>query len=131
MEQDYFPNETSEKSFGFKVIMALVALMILSIIAVRVYSLSTYNVAPVPTLYREPLWYNITTILLSLIALVGIFFTWQYRKIGVYLTLGALFVIIVINPEFDLIRTLAPMFTLFIYSGYGLFEIIPKWKFFR
>ncbi|MDO5654780.1 MAG: hypothetical protein Q4G27_01410 [Flavobacteriaceae bacterium] len=131
MTQDYFPNESPEKSFGFKVIMTLVALMILSIIVVRVYSLSLYNVAPDPTLYREPLWYNISSIVLSIIALIGVWLTWQYRKVGVYLTIAALFLMVIINPEFDLLRTLAPMFTLFVYSGYGLFEIIPKWKFFK
>lgn len=131
MEQDYFPNESPEKSFGFKVILTLVALMTLSILAVRIYSLSTYTVAPDPTLTREPLWYNYLSILLCLVTLAGLFFTWQYRKIGVFITAGALFIMIVANPEFSLLRTLAPLFTLFIFSGYGLFEIIPKWKFFK
>lgn len=131
MSQDYFPNETPEKSFGFKVVLTLTALMILSIIGVRLYSLSTYNVMPDPTLVREPLWYNITTIILSFATLVGLWFTYQYRKLGVYLTIASLFIIIVINPEFSLLRTLAPLFTLFIFSGYGLFEIIPKWQFFK
>lgn len=131
MNQEYFQNETPEKSFGFKVILTLVALMTLSIIAVRVYSLSTYNVLPDPTLVREPLWYNYLSIVLSIITLVGLWFTWQYKKWGVYTTIISLFLMIVINPEFSLLRTLAPLFTLFIFVGYGLFEIIPKWKFFR
>ena len=130
-DQDYFANETSEKSFGFKVVLALVALMVLSIIVVRIYSLITYEVIVDPTLLREPMWYNLSTIGLSIITLVGLWYTWLYKKLGVYLTAGALFAIIAINPEFDLFRTLAPLFTLFIFTGFGLFEIIPKWKFFK
>ena len=130
-EKDYFPNETAEKGFGFKVILTLVALMILSIVAIRIYALSTYDVAPDPTLVREPLWYNYLSIVLGIIALVGLWFTYQFKKMGVYTVVASLFIMISANPEFSLIRTLAPLFTLFIFVGYGLFEIIPKWKFFK
>lgn len=131
-EQDYFPNETNERSFGFKVITTLVILMVLSIIGSRVYSLISYNDVLVdPTLGKEPLWYNLATIGLSIVSLIGLILTWQFRKLGVYLTVAGLFIIIIINPEFDLFRTLAPLFTLFVFTGYGFFEIIPKWKFFK
>jgi len=130
-EKEYFPDETNEKTFGFKVILTLVILMLLSIIGSRLWSLGSYDVAPDPTLMREPLWYNIATIILAIVSLIGVILTWQFRKIGVYLTAAGLFIIIIINPEFDLFRTLAPLFTLFVFIGYGLFEIIPKWRFFK
>ncbi len=129
--QDYFENTSSEKNLGFKLIIGLTAFMIFSILAIRLYSLSTLQVAPDPTLYAEPAWYNYTVIFLSVVALGMLYLTYQYKKNGVYGTILSLFIIILINPEFSLLRTLAPMFTLFIFVGYGLFEIIPKWKFFK
>lgn len=131
MRQDYFQNETAEKTFGFKVIITLVTLMTLSIIGIRIYSLQTYDVTPDPTLIREPLWYNYVVMVIGVVTLVGLWFTWQFKKIGVYITIASLLLIILLNPEFSLLRTIAPLFTLFIFVGYGLFEIIPKWQFFK
>lgn len=131
-DQDYFPNETNERSFGFKVIMALVGLMVLTIAATRIYSLVSYEGVPLdPTVPHDPLWYNLSTIGLSIMAFIGIILTWNFRKIGVYLVVAGLFTIVMINPEFELFKTLAPLFTLFVFTGYGFFEIVPKWKFFK
>ncbi|MXV38524.1 hypothetical protein GO491_07520 [Flavobacteriaceae bacterium Ap0902] len=131
MRNEYFENETAEKTFGFKVIIALVGLMSIAIAAVRLYKTITADVMIDPTLTPEPLWYNYTTIVLVLVTLVGLYYTWKFRKMGVYMVIISLFTIIVLNPEFDLFKTLAPLFTLFIFVGYGLFEIIPKWRFFK
>lgn len=132
MRNDYFEHETAEKSFGFKVILAFVALMILSIIGFRIHGIVTYEgVALDPTLTPDPMWYNYTIIVLGLIALGGIIATWNFMKVGVYTVIVSLFLTIVLNPDFSLVKTIAPMFTLFVFSGYGLFEIIPKWRFFK
>lgn len=132
-EKEYFPDETNEKTFGFKVVLTLVGLMLLALIAVRIYMLQTYDVLPDPTLEdsREPLWYSLTAISLAIISIIGLFFTWKFRKFGVYLTAIGLFLIVVLNPDFELFSTLAPLFTLFVFLGFGMFEIIPKWKFFK
>lgn len=132
-EQEYFPNETNEKSFGFKVILTLVGLMLLAIIGVRLYMLQTFDVLPDPTLESqvEPLWYSITAIVLAIISIFGLILTWNFRKLGVYITSIGLFLIVVLNPDFELFSTLAPLFTLFVFLGYGMFEIIPKWRFFK
>lgn len=129
--QNYFENETPEKTFGFKTVITLVALMILSFSAIMVYNILFPPISPDPTLFIPPLWYNLLGSLLAIIALVGLGFTWNYRKIGVYIVIAALMLIIMLNPEFSLLRTLAPVFTLFIFVGFGLFEIIPKWQFFK
>lgn len=133
MNNDYFQNETAEKTFGFKVILTLVALMILSIIGIRIFTMigAGSDVALDPTLQPDPVWYNYSVVLLGLISLAGICFTWMYRKIGIYMVAISLFLIVLLNPEFSLLKTLAPLFTLFIFVGFGLFEIIPKWKFFK
>lgn len=133
MNNDYFQNETAEKTFGFKVILTLVALMTLSIIGIRIFTMigAGSDVALDPTLQPDPVWYNYSVVLLGLISLAGICFTWMYRKIGIYMVAISLFLIVLLNPEFSLLKTLAPLFTLFIFVGFGLFEIIPKWKFFK
>lgn len=132
-EQEYFPNETNKKTFGFKVILTLVGLMLLAIIGVRIYMLQTFDVLPDPTLASEvePLWYSLSAIVLAIISIIGLFLTWKFRKLGVYITSIGLFLIVVLNPDFELFSTLAPLFTLFVFLGYGMFEIIPKWRFFK
>lgn len=130
-KENYFENESPEKSFGFKVVLTLVALMILSFMVVRIYTLFSPKVQMDPTLFVEPEWYNISVILLAIVALAGLVATYMYRKIGVYMVCAALFIMVVINPEFNLMRTLLPLFTFFFFVGYGLFEIIPKWRFFK
>lgn len=123
----YFDNETNEKSFGLKVILTLVALMILSIMGIQLYHLLGLSQdANIPET-----WYSVGIVLCNLAALAGLWLTYLFKKIGVYLTCIALFICIVLDPNFSLIKTLAPLFTLFIYVGFGLFEIIPKWRFFE
>ncbi|MDO5510953.1 MAG: hypothetical protein Q4F57_09670 [Weeksellaceae bacterium] len=129
--QNYFQNETPEKTFGFKTILTFVALMIISHAALMVYNIVSPPISPDPTLFIPPLWYNILGSLLSITALVGLGMTYNYRKIGVYVVIASLLLIVVLNPEFSLLRTLVPVFTLFIFVGFGLLEIIPKWQFFR
>lgn len=129
-QKDYFPDETPEKTFGFKFILTLVAIMIMSIIGIRIYTWESYSAAPDPTLQREPVWYFWSVIILGILALIGLLYTYQYKKWGVYLVILSLFLMVVINPNFSLMITLAPLFTLFVFVGYGLFEIIPKWKYF-
>src|SRR5690606_28468264 len=66
-----------------------------------------------------PSWYPGATLGLGLLALLGVILVYFYRKIGVYLTIGALFISIAMQPEFMPDGTLYSMFTLFIFIGYG------------
>lgn len=78
-----------------------------------------------------PQWYPLATIGLGIAALLGITLVYFHRKIGVYLTIAALFISIVMQPEFMPDGTLYSMFTLFVFIGYGLSVIIPHWKEYR
>lgn len=131
-KNDYFEKETSTRSLGFVLIILLAAFMVLAMISIRIYGLNTSDVAPDPTLYVEPSWYNYIVIALGIDALFSLFLTYKFYKIGVYSTALSLFLMVVLNPDPDsLIHSLAPIFTLFVFLGYGLFEIIPRWKFFK
>ncbi|MBV7440444.1 hypothetical protein KRX57_03355 [Weeksellaceae bacterium TAE3-ERU29] len=130
-KENYFKNETKTKGFGFKFILSIVAFMIISFATFAVKRIVENPVQLDPTLGIDPLWYSYSIVILSIITLIGLWLTYMYRKWGVYIVIGALLSMIVINPEYSLLRTLLPMFTLFTFIGYGLFEIIPKWKFFK
>lgn len=128
---DYFPNETPEKSFLFKMILTLVGLMVFSFMLSRIYSVLTFEAMIDPNIKPDPLWLTISIVILSIMTIVGLFLTYKYKKIGVYTVATALFLMVSINPEFDVMNTLAPLFTLFVFIGYGFMEIVPKWRFFK
>lgn len=130
-KKNYFENETAEKGIGFKVILLLEALMIIIFAAFSLKRIVENPVQLDPTIGIDPLWYSYSIVVLSIIALIGLWFTYMYRKWAVYSVIISVFLMILINPYFSLIKTLIPMFTLFIFVGYGLFEIIPKWRFFK
>lgn len=129
-DSNYFPDATPEKSLGFKLVLILVAIMTISFSFFRVKRIIEDPVQLDPTLGIEPLWYTYTVLAMAIITLVALWFTYQYKKWGVYATASALFIIVILNPEFCLQKTLLPMFTLFTFVGYGLFEIIPRWKYY-
>lgn len=128
---DYFPNETAEKSFLFKVILTLVGLLVFSFMMSRIYSVLTFEAAIDPNIQPDPLWLTISLVVLSITTIIGLFLTYNFRRIGVYTVVVSLFLMVTINPEFDVMNTLAPLFTLFIFIGYGFMEIVPKWRFFK
>ena len=130
-KQNYFENETAEKGIGFKFIISLEVLMIIIFAAFSLKRIIENPVQLDPTIGIDPLWYSYSIVVLSIIALIGLWFTYMYRKWAVYTVISAILLMIIINPEFSLIKTLIPMFTLFIFVGYGLFEIIPRWRFFK
>lgn len=128
---DYFPNETAEKSFLFKVILTLVGLMVFSFMVSRIYSVLTFEAVIDPNIQPDPLWLTISFVVLSITTIIGLFLTYNFKRIGVYTVAASLFLMVSINPEFDVMNTLAPLFTLFVFIGYGFMEIVPKWKFFK
>lgn len=78
-----------------------------------------------------PSWYPITTIVLSVLSLVGIVLTYMFRKVGPYLVVSTLFIASAVQPEFMADGTLYTLFALFVFMGYGLAVIFPYWKRFK
>ncbi len=75
-----------------------------------------------------PSWYPITTIVFSVISLIGLVLTYFLKKIGVYIIVASLFLAATIQPEFMPDGTLFTLFTLFFFVGYGLAILYPHWK---
>jgi len=123
------------RSIWFKGLIALMLVLIAGILF-RGYRLWSTN----DFLFKEhfqledlqmPQWYPMATLSLGFLSLIGIILVYFYRKIGVYLTIAALFISIAMQPEFMPDGTLYSMFTLFVFVGYGLSVVIPHWKEFK
>lgn len=124
-----------KRSIWFKGLIALMLVLIGGILF-RGYRLWSTN----DFLFKEhfklddlkmPEWYPMATLGLGLLALIGVVLVFLYRKIGVYLTIFALFISIVMQPGFMPDGTLFSMFTLFVFVGYGLSVVIPHWSEFK
>ena len=128
-------HESNNKSFLFKSMIFIMVFLILSILY-RGYQLFVTN----DYLFRQMLindapemtkWYPITTLILGVVSLVGIFLVNSYKRIGVYMVVASLFIASAIQPEFMADGTLFTMFTLFVFIGYGLAIIYPYWYKFK
>ncbi len=128
-------HESNNKSFLFKSMTFIMVFLILSILY-RGYQLFVTN----DYLFRQmlnndapemPKWYPITTLILGVVSLVGIFLVNSYKRIGVYMVVASLFIASAIQPEFMADGTLFTMFTLFVFIGYGLAIIYPYWYKFK
>ena len=128
-------HESNNKSFLFKSMIFIMVFLILSILY-RGYQLFVTN----DYLFRQmlnndapemPKWYPITTLILGVVSLVGIFLVNSYKRIGVYMVVASLFIASAIQPEFMADGTLFTMFTLFVFIGYGLAIIYPYWYKFK
>lgn len=125
----------NKKSFLFKSMIFIMAFLILSILYRGVQLIITGDY-----LFREmmngdapemPTWYPIVTLAFGLVSLVGIFLVNAYKRLGVYLVVGSLFLSAAIQPEFMADGTLFTMFALFVFIGYGLAIIYPYWDKFK
>ena len=128
-------HESNNKSFLFKSMIFIMVFLILSILY-RGYQLFVTN----DYLFRQmlnndapemPKWYPITTLILGVVSLVGIFLVNSYKRIGVYMVVASLFIASAIQPEFMADVTRFTMFTLFVLIGYRLAIIYPYWYMFK
>ena len=124
-----------KKSFLFKSMIFIMVFLLLSILY-RGYQLLVTNDYLMRDLLNQdapemPSWYPISTIIFGLIGLAGIFLVNKYKRIGVYMVVGSLFIAAAIQPEFMADGTLFTMFALFVFIGYGLAIIYPYWYKFK
>lgn len=124
-----------KRTFWFNLLMIIMVLLLSSLLyrGIVLYTTNDY-------LFRSflnidapemPSWYPITTIIFAIISFIGLALTYFYRKIGVYIVLGSLFLAACVQPEFMPDGTLLTMFALFFFFGYGLAILYPHWKEFK
>lgn len=124
-----------KKSFLFKSMIFIMVFLLLSILYRGCQLLVTNDYLMRDLLNQDapemPSWYPISTIIFGLIGLAGIFLVNKYKRIGVYMVAGSLFISAAIQPEFMADGTLFTMFALFVFIGYGLAIIYPYWYKFK
>jgi hypothetical protein len=134
-EQKEIVHEGNDKSLLFKLMFGLMLFLIISLLyrGIVLYQTDDYlfrsflnNDAP-----EMPVWYPLATIILSIIALIGIILTYLFKKIGPFLVVGSLFISAAFQPEFMADGTLFTLFALFVFIGYGLAIIYPYWSKFK
>ncbi|TGN27906.1 hypothetical protein [Empedobacter tilapiae] len=128
-------HEGNKKSFLFKSMILIMVFLILSILY-RGFQLLITNDYLFRQMLNEdapemPKWYPIVTIVLGVLALIGIFLVNNYKRVGVYMVVISLFASAVIQPEFMADGTLFTMFSLFVFIGYGLAIVYPYWYKFK
>lgn len=134
-ESSHAIHEGDDKSFWFKLMFYFMLFVVGSLIY-RGYILYSTNDYLFRSFLNEdapemPQWYPITTLVLSFLALIGLFLTYAFKKLGPILVVAALFVSATVQPEFMADGTLYTLFALFVFIGYGLAVIYPYWHKFK
>lgn len=123
---------SKKRTFWFKLLMFIMSFLIISLLyrGIQLYQTNDYLFKDIVEYETPemPSWYPITTIVFSVISLIGLILTYFLKKIGVYIIVASLFLAATIQPEFMPDGTLFTLFTLFFFVGYGLAILYPHWK---
>lgn len=123
---------SKKRTFWFKLLMFIMSFLIISLLyrGIQLYQTNDYLFKDIVEYETPemPSWYPITTIVFSVISLIGLVLTYFLKKIGVYIIVASLFLAATIQPEFMPDGTLFTLFTLFFFVGYGLAILYPHWK---
>ncbi|MCU7612984.1 hypothetical protein N0B16_00890 [Chryseobacterium sp. GMJ5] len=126
MEKEYsYFDEDPKKGLGF--ILALAALLLFTIMGVGI-DVDEY-------LQHEflniPKWYFYFIFSIDILMIVSLALIYFYRKVGIF-TFPVLLLLHFFMHNYYLSTFLYTDVTnLFLFTGFGMLAIIPKWKFFR
>ncbi|WP_419868583.1 hypothetical protein [Chryseobacterium sp. CT-SW4] len=125
MEEYSYFDEDPKKGWGF--ILALASLMLFTVMGLGI-DIDEY-------LQHEylniPQWYFYAIFSVDVIMIISIILIFFYRKIGIFL-FPALLIVHFLMHNFYLSTFLYTDVTnLFLFTGFGMLAIIPKWKFFK
>ncbi|REC77620.1 hypothetical protein DRF60_11610 [Chryseobacterium elymi] len=125
MEEYSYFDEDPKKGWGF--ISAFAALMLFTIMGLGIdideYLQHEY--------LQIPRWYFFVIFSIDVLMIIGLILMFFYRKIGIFM-FPALLVLHFFMHNYYLSTFLYTDVTnLFLFTGFGMLAIIPKWKFFR
>ncbi|MCT2561221.1 hypothetical protein [Chryseobacterium herbae] len=125
MEEYSYFDEDPKKGWGF--ILAFAALMLFTIMGLGIdvdeYLQHEY--------LQIPRWYFFIIFSIDLLMMIGLVLMFFYRKVGIIM-FPALLVLHFFMHNYYLSTFLYTDVTnLFLFTGFGMLAIIPKWKFFR
>ncbi|SHG71429.1 hypothetical protein [Chryseobacterium sp. OV279] len=125
MEEYSYFDEDPKKGWGF--ILAFAALMLFTIMGLGIdvdeYLQHEY--------LQIPRWYFFVIFSIDFLMMIGLVLMFFYRKVGIIM-FPALLVLHFFMHNYYLSTFLYTDVTnLFLFTGFGMLAIIPKWKFFR
>ena len=125
MEEYSYFDEDPKKGWGF--ILALASLMLFTImgLGIDVDEYLQHDFLNIPQ------WYFYTIFCIDAIMIISIILIFLYKKVGIFL-FPAMLVLHFLMHNFYLSTFLYTDVTnLFLFTGFGMLAIIPKWKFFN
>ncbi|SFN21362.1 hypothetical protein SAMN05421594_1515 [Chryseobacterium oleae] len=125
MEEYSYFDEDPKKGWGF--ILAFAALMLFTIMGLGIdvdeYLQHEY--------LQIPRWYFFVIFSIDVLMMIGLVLMFFYRKVGIIM-FPALLVLHFFMHNYYLSTFLYTDVTnLFLFTGFGMLAIIPKWKFFK
>lgn len=125
MEEYSYFDEDPKKGWGF--ILAFAALMLFTIMGLGIdvdeYLQLEY--------LQIPRWYFYVIFSIDVLMMIGLVLIFFYRKVGIFM-FPALLVLHFFMHNYYLSTFLYTDVTnLFLFTGFGMLAIIPKWKFFK
>ena len=116
---------TKLKSLGFKAFLICMAIITLFPVFSAIIGLNGMFLA------KAPKWFFLISIFISIVSLLSLFFIYQFKKKAVYTLITSiiaqfLWYLFAYGIEFHDVT-----FAIFVFIGWGLFQIIPRWKYFK
>lgn len=125
MEEYSYFDENPKKGLGFTLAFAALMLFTIMGLGIDVDEFLQHEYLNIPT------WYFYVIFSIDFLMMVSLVLMYFYRKIGIF-TFPALLVLHFFMHNYYLSTFLYTDVTnLFLFTGFGMLAIIPKWKFFR
>jgi len=126
MEKEYsYFDEDPKKGLGFILTLASLLLFTIMGLGIDVDEYLQHEYLNIPT------WYFYVIFSIDILMVISLVLMYFYRKIGIF-TFPTLLVLHFFMHNYYLSTFLYTDVTnLFLFTGFGMLAIIPKWKFFR
>lgn len=126
MEKEYsYFDEDPKKGLGFILTLASLLLFTIMGLGIDVDEYLQHEYLNIPT------WYFYVIFSIDILMVISLVLMYFYRKIGIF-TFPALLVLHFFMHNYYLSTFLYTDVTnLFLFTGFGMLAIIPKWKFFK
>ncbi|AZA82489.1 hypothetical protein C1637_08160 [Chryseobacterium lactis] len=125
MEEYSYFDEDPKKGWGF--VLAFAALMLFTVMGLGI-DVDEY-------LQHEyldiPRWYFYVIFSIDFLMMVGLVLMFFYRKIGIYMFPAFLVLHFFMHNYYLSTFLYTDVTNLFLFTGFGMLAIIPKWKFFK
>ena len=125
MEEYSYFDEDPKKGWGF--ILAFAALMLFTIMGLGIdvdeYLQHEY--------LQIPRWYFYVIFSIDVLMMIGLVLMFFYRKAGIFMFPALLVLHFFMHNYYRSTFLYTDVTNLFLFTGFGMLAIIPKWKFFK